>query len=90
MREINGTRDELNQKISEIGRLRIELQRREIGETDNTVENLKNVIATLEDENRNIKVLALPCLLKHSLEKVFCVFYLCSSSIVLAYMFLFI
>ncbi|KAL8495090.1 hypothetical protein ACS0TY_019306 [Phlomoides rotata] len=53
--EIKNTRDELNQKISEIGRLRIELQRREIGETDDTVEKLKKVVATLEDENRNIK-----------------------------------
>ncbi|PIN20186.1 hypothetical protein CDL12_07148 [Handroanthus impetiginosus] len=53
--EMNKTRDELNQKISEIGRLQMELQRRHREETDDTVEKLKQVVAILEDENRNIK-----------------------------------
>ncbi|XP_042002071.1 golgin candidate 4-like [Salvia splendens] len=52
LREINRTQDELNQKISEIGRLQMELQRRE---PNNSVEKLKNVIASLEEDNRNIK-----------------------------------
>ncbi|XP_042046300.1 golgin candidate 4-like [Salvia splendens] len=51
-REINRTQDELNQKISEIGRLQMDLQRRE---PNNSVEKLKNIIASLEEDNRNIK-----------------------------------
>lgn len=66
LREMNKTHDELNQKISEIGRLQMELQRRDRDETDDSVEKLKKVIATLEDENRYIKVYVLPWLLKHS------------------------
>ncbi|KAL1546237.1 golgin candidate 4-like isoform X1 [Salvia divinorum] len=52
LREINRTQDELNQKISEIGRLQMELQRRE---PNDNVEKLKNIIASLEEDKRNIK-----------------------------------
>ncbi|KAG8391888.1 hypothetical protein BUALT_Bualt01G0233700 [Buddleja alternifolia] len=52
LREMHKTRDELNQKISELGRLQLELQR---SDREETVEKLKQVIATLENENRNTK-----------------------------------
>ncbi|KAK6162253.1 hypothetical protein DH2020_002094 [Rehmannia glutinosa] len=55
LREMHKTRDDLNQKISEIGRLQMELRRRDKQETNDTVEKLKKLIVTLEDENRNIK-----------------------------------
>ncbi|KAK4418577.1 Golgin candidate 3 [Sesamum alatum] len=55
LNEMHKTRDELNQRISEIGKLQMELQGKNREETDGTVERLKEVIATLEDENRNIK-----------------------------------
>lgn len=51
--------DELNQKISEIGRLQME-QRRYNRDSDNSVEKLKNLIHSLEEENRKIKVYFLP------------------------------
>lgn len=50
---------ELNQKISEIGRLQVE-QRRDNREPDNSVEKLKKLIDSLEEENRNIKVYFFP------------------------------
>ncbi|CAA2987544.1 Hypothetical predicted protein [Olea europaea subsp. europaea] len=46
---------ELNQKISEIRRLQMELHGRDREHTDDTREKLKNVISTLENEKRNIK-----------------------------------
>ncbi|GER57411.1 Golgin candidate [Striga asiatica] len=55
LKEVQRTRDDLNQKISEIGRLQIELQRRDADETNGTIVELKTVIATLENETRNIK-----------------------------------
>ncbi|CAL5400934.1 unnamed protein product [Camellia sinensis] len=54
--EMNKIRDELNEKISEVRRLQIELTRRENGETDDIAEGLKRVIATLENENNNLKM----------------------------------
>uniref|UniRef100_A0A5B7BAA0 Golgin candidate 4 n=1 Tax=Davidia involucrata TaxID=16924 RepID=A0A5B7BAA0_DAVIN len=54
--EISKLHDELNGKISETRRLQMELKRREDAEADNIVEDLKRVIATLEKENRNLKV----------------------------------
>ncbi|KAL7259054.1 hypothetical protein ACSBR1_005038 [Camellia fascicularis] len=54
--EMNRIRDELNEKISEIRRLQIELTRRENAETDDIAEGLKRVIATLEKENNNLKM----------------------------------
>ncbi|XP_047960239.1 golgin candidate 4 isoform X2 [Salvia hispanica] len=55
LKEMNRTQDELNQKISEIGRLQMELQRSDRREPNNNLEKLKNIIASLEEENRNIK-----------------------------------
>ncbi|KAI8030380.1 hypothetical protein LOK49_LG01G03488 [Camellia lanceoleosa] len=53
--EMNKIRDELNEKISEVRRLQIELTRRENAETDDIADGLKRVIATLEKENNNLK-----------------------------------
>ncbi|KAI8021282.1 Golgin candidate 4 [Camellia lanceoleosa] len=54
--EMNKIREELNEKISEVRRLQIELTRRENAETDDIAEGLKRVIATLEKENNNLKM----------------------------------
>lgn len=59
LREISRMQDELNQKISEIGSLQME-QRRDSRDSDNSVEKLKNLIHSLEEENRKIKVYFLP------------------------------
>ncbi|CAL5371727.1 unnamed protein product [Camellia sinensis] len=53
--EMNKIRDELNEKISKVRRLQIELTRRENAETDDIADCLKKVIATLEKENNNLK-----------------------------------
>ncbi|CAL5392091.1 unnamed protein product [Camellia sinensis] len=53
--EMNKIRDELNEKISEVRRLQIELTRRENAETDDIADGLKRAIATLEKENNNLK-----------------------------------
>ncbi|KAI8031736.1 hypothetical protein LOK49_LG01G00717 [Camellia lanceoleosa] len=53
--EMNKIRDELNEKISEVRRLQMELTRRENAETDDIADGLKRVIATLEKENNNLK-----------------------------------
>ncbi|CAL5322784.1 unnamed protein product [Camellia sinensis] len=53
--EMNKIRDELNEKISEVRRLQIELTRRENAETNDIADGLKRVIATLEKENNNLK-----------------------------------
>lgn len=68
--EMQKTRDELNQKISEVGRLQKELRRSAQEESSDTIEKLKNTIATLQDENRSIKVIVLPCLVMHPFESM--------------------
>ncbi|XP_065859773.1 golgin candidate 4 isoform X2 [Euphorbia lathyris] len=47
---------ELNEKISEIRQLQIELGRREDEDVDHTVKGLKRVIAALEKENTGLKI----------------------------------
>ncbi|KAL2461517.1 Golgin candidate 4 [Abeliophyllum distichum] len=54
-KDMNKVHDELNQKISEIRRLQTELHGRDGEHTDDTVDKLKKVIATLENEKSNIK-----------------------------------
>ncbi|CAI9764862.1 unnamed protein product [Fraxinus pennsylvanica] len=54
-KDMNKVHVELNQKISEIRRLQMELHGRDREHTDDTVEKLKKVIATLENEKSNIK-----------------------------------
>ncbi|KAI8022679.1 Golgin candidate 3 [Camellia lanceoleosa] len=46
----------LNEKISEVRRLQMELNRRDNIEADDTAEGLKRVIATLEKENNSLKM----------------------------------
>ena len=53
---MNKVNAELSEKITEVGRLQMELNRRENEKTDEIVENLKRVIAALEKENNNLKV----------------------------------
>lgn len=48
--------NELNEKISAVERLQMELHRREDEGADAIVENLKRSIATLETENASLKV----------------------------------
>lgn len=54
--EITEMRKELNGKLSELRRLQMELNRREDGDANDVVENLKRVVATLEKENNSLKV----------------------------------
>lgn len=54
--ELSHIRNDLNQKISEIGRLQMELSKRDNAEADNLVETLKQAITSLEKENSNLKV----------------------------------
>ncbi|KZV57658.1 golgin candidate 3 [Dorcoceras hygrometricum] len=54
-KELNRTHEELNRKISEIGRLEMELYRSDRGENSDTVEKLKTVISSLQNENIIIK-----------------------------------
>lgn len=49
-------RKELNGKLSELRRLQMELNRREDGDANDVVENLKRVVATLEKENNSLEV----------------------------------
>ncbi|XP_011093081.1 golgin candidate 4 isoform X2 [Sesamum indicum] len=70
LNEMHKTHDELNQRISEIGKLQMELQGKNREETDGTVGRLKEVISTLEDENRNIKALAENQEMQQSLRKL--------------------
>lgn len=49
-------RSELNEKISEIRRLQMELQRMEHEKQDDIVNDLRKVIANLEKENTTLKV----------------------------------
>ncbi|WOG90516.1 hypothetical protein DCAR_0209760 [Daucus carota subsp. sativus] len=53
--EMNQIRNDLNHKISEIGRLQVELNKRDNTEADVLVENLKHAITSLEEENSNLK-----------------------------------
>ncbi|EOX95844.1 GRIP-related ARF-binding domain-containing protein 1 isoform 1 [Theobroma cacao] len=53
--ELSKIRNELNEKIIEIRRLQMELNRRENDSADDTLENLRRVIATLEKENTHLK-----------------------------------
>ncbi|KAF9602555.1 hypothetical protein IFM89_029854 [Coptis chinensis] len=55
-REMKEMQNELNEKISEIRRLQMELTRRGGGEVDETSESLKTVIRNLEQENRILKM----------------------------------
>lgn len=54
--EMSVLRNELGEKISEIKRLQMELNRREDEGTDDVLESLKRVIASLEMENSSLKV----------------------------------
>ncbi|XVF22464.1 hypothetical protein REPUB_Repub12eG0175000 [Reevesia pubescens] len=54
--ELSKIGNELNEKIIEIRRLQMELNRREDESADDTLENLKRVIATLEKENTLLKM----------------------------------
>lgn len=54
-KEVNKIHTELNEKISEIKHLQIELTRRE-NEAGETVDSLKRLIKTLEKENTTLKV----------------------------------
>lgn len=46
----------MSEKLSEINRLQLELNRREDEDADDISEKLKGVVATLEMENDNLKV----------------------------------
>lgn len=48
--------NDLNEKISEIRRLQLELNRRNDDGVDNILENFKISMATLEKENASLKV----------------------------------
>lgn len=54
--EMNQVRNELNEKLLEIKRLQNGLDRHENRDVDGTFERLKRVIASLEKENNNLKV----------------------------------
>ncbi|XP_073278077.1 golgin candidate 4-like [Primulina huaijiensis] len=54
-KELNDTHEELNRKISDIERLKMELHRSDREETNDTVEKLKTVISSLENEKIIIK-----------------------------------
>ncbi|GMP43653.1 hypothetical protein CsSME_00012932 [Camellia sinensis var. sinensis] len=54
--EMKKIRDVLNEKISEVRRLQMELNRRDNIEADDTAEGLKRVIAALEKENNSLKM----------------------------------
>ncbi|XP_021641894.2 golgin candidate 3 isoform X2 [Hevea brasiliensis] len=54
--EMSKMHSELNEKISEIRRLQMELSRKEDEDSDDAVKDLRRVIATLEKENTNLKI----------------------------------
>jgi len=54
--EVSKLHNELNEKISEIKRLQLELTRREDEEAGDAVDSLKKLIETLEKENTTLKV----------------------------------
>ncbi|PIA34302.1 hypothetical protein AQUCO_03800117v1 [Aquilegia coerulea] len=55
-REMGEIQHELSEKISEIRRLQLELNRRDSEEGDETASSLKRVIEILEQENHNLKM----------------------------------
>lgn len=58
--EMSKIHDELNEKISAVRRLQMELNRRD-DEGDDILENLKKSIAALERENASLKVSIILC-----------------------------
>ncbi|XWS32114.1 hypothetical protein CRYUN_Cryun23aG0133100 [Craigia yunnanensis] len=54
--ELSKIQNELNEKIIEIRQLQMELNRREDESADDTLENLKRVIASFEKENTHLKM----------------------------------
>ncbi|KAL1329077.1 hypothetical protein AAHE18_12G014900 [Arachis hypogaea] len=54
--EMTKIRDELNEKVSEIKRLQIELTRRESDVAGEAVDSLKRLVKTLEKENATLKM----------------------------------
>ncbi|KAK7394702.1 hypothetical protein VNO78_15237 [Psophocarpus tetragonolobus] len=54
--EVSQLHNELNEKISEINRLQLELTRREDEEASDAVDSFKRLIATLEKENTTLKM----------------------------------
>lgn len=54
--EVSKLHNELNEKISEIKRLQLELTRREDEEAGDSVDSFKRLIETLEKENTTLKV----------------------------------
>lgn len=54
--EMNKIRDELSRKVSEIRHLQMELNKKENSEANDATERLKRTVATLEQENIDLKV----------------------------------
>ncbi|KAL8111266.1 golgin candidate 3 [Apium graveolens] len=54
--EMSHISNDLNQKMSEIGRLQMELKKRDNSEADKLVESLKLAITSLEKENSSLKM----------------------------------
>ncbi|XP_076943027.1 golgin candidate 4-like [Bidens hawaiensis] len=54
--EMNKLRDELNQKISEVRHLQMELNKKENAEANDATGSLKRVVASLEKENKDLKI----------------------------------
>ncbi|XP_076910394.1 golgin candidate 4-like [Bidens hawaiensis] len=54
--EMNKLRDELNRKISEVRHLQMELHKKENAEANDATESLKRVVASLEKENKDLKI----------------------------------
>lgn len=54
--EMSHFRNDLNNKISEIGQLQMELSKRDNLEADSLVESLKRAVTSLEKENSSLKV----------------------------------
>ncbi|TYG44581.1 hypothetical protein ES288_D11G107400v1 [Gossypium darwinii] len=57
--ELSKIRNESNEKTKEISRLQKELNRQEDESSDDTMENMKRLVATLEKENTHLKILSL-------------------------------
>ncbi|KAK1376802.1 Golgin candidate 4 [Heracleum sosnowskyi] len=53
--EMSHIRNDLNHKIAEIGRLQMELSKRDNSEVDSLIESLKRAITSLEMENSSLK-----------------------------------
>jgi len=91
--EVNKIHNELNEKVSEIKHLQLELTKRENGAGE-AVDSLKRLIKTLEKENTALKVCiyALPYLTHYRLLLFFCsktdngnLYYLPSETLILSY-----